>query len=126
MRIFGAILTGVVLSLTTIGILFKFQSWPMATFFLTIGLIGILVSFIVGVIKHSKTKSEYYTRILKRITIIGGLGLILLILPKETWLEIKYRNQPDYVDAVKKAMADPDNEELWEKVDEEQEKMNKK
>ncbi len=125
MRIVGAILTGLALSMTTAGLLFKFQSWPGAIMNLAIGLLGLAIALIIGTIKYSKTKSNYYTRIFKRIAVYGGLGLILLILPKRTWLELKYRNQPDYVDAVKKAMADPDNQELWDKVNEEHEKMNK-
>ena len=124
MRIVGAILTGLALSMTIIGLLFKFQSWPGATVNLAIGLLGLAIALIVVTIKYSKTKSDYYTKIFKRIAVFGGLGLILIILPKETWLELKYRDHPDYVEAVKKAMSDPDNQELWDKVDEERQRMN--
>lgn len=124
MRIVGAILTGLALSMTIIGLLFKFQSWPGATMNLAIGLLGLVIALIVGTIKYSKTKSDYYTKIFKRIAVYGGLGVILLLLPKETWLELKYRNHPNYVNAIKNAKADPDNQELWDKVDEERQKMN--
>ncbi len=124
MRIVGAILTGVALSFTTVGLLFKFQSWPGASFNLGFGLFGLLIGLIVGLIKYQKTKSDYYTKIFKRIAIYGGLGLILMILPRETWLEIRNRNHPEYIEAVKKAWADPENQKLWDKVDEEREKMN--
>jgi hypothetical protein len=79
---------------------------------------------IIGVIKYSKNKSSYYTRIFKRTAIFGGLGLILMLTPKTSWIELKYRNQPEYVDALKKAMADPDNKELWDNVETERQKMN--
>lgn len=125
MRIIGAILIGLALSITTVGLLFKFQSWPGASFNLGFGLFGLLVGLIVGLIKFQKTKSDFYTKIFKRIAIYGGLGLILMALPRETWLEIRNRNHPEYIEAVKRAWADPDNQELWDKVDEEREKMNK-
>lgn len=123
MRIVGAILTGFALSMTTIGLLFKFQSWPGASFNLGLGLFGLLIALVVGLIKYLKTKSDYYTKIFKRIAVYGGLGLILMILPRETWLEIKNRNHPEYIEAVKEAWADPKNQELWDKVDDERQKM---
>jgi TonB family protein len=114
MRILGAILTGLALSITTIGLLFKFQSWPGASFPLRFGLFGLLIGLIVGLIKYQKTKSDYYTKIFKRIAIYGGLGLILMILPRETWLEIRNRNHPEY-------MLGLDNEEEIEDVNYEEE-----
>ena len=107
-RILGAILTGLALSITTIGLLFKFQSWPWASFPLRFGLFGLLIGLIVGLIKYQRTKSDYYTKIFKRIAIYGGLGLILMILPRETWSEIRNRNHPEYIEAVKKAWAHPE------------------
>lgn len=76
MRIVGAILTGLALSMTIVGLLFKFQSWPGATMNLGLGLVGLLIALIVGTVKYSKTKSDYYTKIIKRIAVYGGLGLI--------------------------------------------------
>jgi hypothetical protein len=124
MRIIGAILTGVALAATIVGLLFKFQSWPGATINLSVGLIGLAIALIVCSIKYSKTKSDYYTTIFKRIAVYGGLGIIFLILPKEIWLELKYRNHPGYVNALKDSMANPNNQELWDKVEKECQKMN--
>ncbi|EJF10152.1 hypothetical protein [Pontibacter sp. BAB1700] len=124
MRIIGAVLTGLALSITLIGLLFKFQDWPGATINLGVGLFGLVIALIVGAVKYSKSKSDYYTKIFKRIAVYGGLGLIMLLLPKEAWLEFRYRNHPEYVKAVKKAMAESDNQELWDKAEEERQKMN--
>ncbi len=112
MRILGAVGARLALSMTTIGLMFKFQSWPGADFNLGAGLVGLLIVTIIGVIKYSKNKSKYYIRIFLRAAIFGGLGLILMLTPKTSWVELKYRNHPEYVDALKKAMADPDNKEL--------------
>lgn len=124
MRIVGAVGTGLALSVMTAGLMFKFQSWPGADFNLGAGLFGLLLVTVIGLIKYSKTKSDFYTRIFKRAAIFGGLGLILMLTPKTSWVELKYRNHPEYVDALKKAMADPDNNELWDNVETERQNMN--
>lgn len=124
LRIVGAIGAGLALSITIVGLMFKFQSWPGASFNLGIGLVGLLIVTIIGLIKYSKNKSDYYTRIFKRTAVFGGLGLILMLIPKASWIELKYRNHPDYVKALKNAMDNPDNKELWDKVEEERKRMN--
>ena len=122
-RIIGAVGTGFALSLAIVGILFKFQFWPGADFNLLAGLCGLMIITVFGLIKYSKNKSEFYKRIFKRIVLIGGLGLVLLLIPKTSWVDIKYRNNPEYAAALKKAMADPNNKELWEKEELERKKM---
>lgn len=123
LRILGAVGAGLSLSMIAIGIMFKFQSWPGASFNLGAGLLMLSIVIIVGLIKYSKTKDEYYINIFKRGAVFGGIGLILMLIPQTTWITIKYRNEPAFVDAYKKASADPDNKELWEKVEEEREKI---
>jgi len=124
LRILGAVGACWALSATVNGLMFKFQSWSGADFNLSIGLVGLLIVIIIGSIKYSKNKSDYYTRIFKRAAVFGGLGLIIMLTPNTNWIELKYRNQPAYVDALKKAMADPDNKELWDNVEVEGQKMN--
>ena len=124
MRLVGSILLGFTLSMTIFGLLFKVQFWPEPNVKLGTGLFGLLIALIVGYIKYSKTKSAYYTKIFKRIAVYGGFGLILMLMPRETLLEIKHRNHPEYVEAVKKAMNEPDNQELWEKVEDKRQKIN--
>ncbi len=123
LRIIGAIGAGVALSYTTIGILFELRIWPGAGITQINGLVLLAVVTIVGLFKYARNKSPYYTRIFKRIAIIGGLAVILLVTPSTTWLAFKYRNHPAYLEALTQALADPGNEELWMKADEEREKM---
>jgi hypothetical protein len=122
-RILGAVGTGVALSYAIIGILFELRIWPGAGITQINGLVLLAVVTIVGLFKYARNKSPYYTRIFKRVAIIGGLVLILLVTPSTTWLAFKYRNHPAYLEALTQALADPGNEELWMKVDEEREKM---
>lgn len=123
-RIFGSVLTGFALAMTTVGILFKIQDWPFGFLNLLIGLAGLAIALIVGAIGYSRTKSPYFTKIFKRIAVWGGLAVILLLIPKETFLELRYRSHPEYIEAVKQSMADPGNEALQDKVNEEHLKMN--
>ena len=122
-RLIGAALTGIALSVCAIGILFKMMSWPGANNNLGMGLVAVFIALIVGITRYSKSKDAFYIRLFKRIVVYGGLALVLFILPSEVWIDFKYRNHPAYREALKNATADPSNQELWEKVHEEQLKM---
>ncbi len=122
-RIIGAIGAGVALSITTLGVLFKLLSWPGATVNLIAGLLGIIIVLIIGTIKYFNNKSDFYLTIFKRAGLFGGLGLVLLLTPKSTFIDIKYRNHVNYANALKNSIADPTNEELHKILDEERIKM---
>ena len=122
-RILGAIAAGLALSMTSIGLVFKFLYWPGATITLYTGMFGLLIVSIMGILKYTRTKSPYYTNIFKRIAFFGGLGLVLISIPSSTLFNFKYRNHQAYVTAMQKAKADPDNDSLWNKVDEERSKI---
>ena len=114
---------GLVLSIASIGILFKLQFWPGANFNLLIGTGGLVISAGIAIIGIRKTTDGLYSRILSRAVLFGGLGMILLLLPRDTWLTWNYSDNPEYVKAVLNAEANPDDPALREKVDEEWEKM---
>jgi hypothetical protein len=119
LRMAGTIMIGFSLSATTIGMAFVFLAWSGANLTLGVGLLGLFIGSAIGFIMQSIVKSNFYNFVFKRIAIFGFLGLILLLFPKETWVEIKYRNHPTYVEAIKKDWADPTNNELWKKADKE-------
>src|SRR5688572_31165 len=123
LRILGAVGTGLALSLTTVGIVFKFQAWQGANINLGAGLAGLLIVTIIGLIQYSKNKSNYYTQIFKRVVLFGGIGLILFFIPETSWIEFKYRNHPAYANALKESIAAPENKEVWERVEVERQKM---
>ena len=123
-RIVGAVGAGLALSMSVIGMLFKFQSWPGAVVELEFGLFWLFIVTIIGTIKYLTTQSEYYTGILKRVALYGGIALLLALMPKTAWVEIKYRNHPAYLQALKESINNPGNKELWEKVQIERNKMN--
>jgi hypothetical protein len=123
LRIVGAIGTGVALSQTIIGLIFKFNEWPGAFVMMSVGLSGLLVVAIVGFIQFTKNKIDYYRNIFKRIALFGGLTLILVVLPSNLMFEFKYRNYPTYIAAYKKFIDNPTNKELSDEVAAERRKV---
>nr|WP_321222464.1 hypothetical protein [uncultured Psychroserpens sp.] len=119
----GIILTGITLSLVLIGILFKFLQWPYGSFNLMIGLLCLIPIIVISIFKFYKSKAEFYKNVLFRVLIIGIIGALLLFTKRETLMELKYRDFPDYVEAEKKLMEDPMNKALEIRANEEREKM---
>lgn len=123
LRIIGAIGTGIVLSQTIIGLIFKFNEWPGAFVMMSVGLSGLTVVTIVGLIQFLKNKIDYYRLIFKRIVLFGGLTLLLLLLPSSLIFEFKYRNYPDFIHARKQSIDNPGNKELYDKAEAERRKV---
>ena len=116
LRIWGAIGTGIGLSQICIGILFTLQHWPGANITLITGLIVTLIVFVIALIRFFKSKNNYYKFIFKRIVIIGGFGLLLILLPELTIVKIQFRNHPNYIKTYEEYLKDPQNDELQEKL----------
>ena len=78
-----SLITGLVLSLTTIGILFKLQLWPGAEFNLMMGLGGCVVVLVAILGIHSRRLlAEHYFKALRlRLLVIGFVGLLLYWVP---------------------------------------------
>ncbi len=117
LRIIGAIGVGMGLSAICLGILFKLQHWPGSNINLLAGLVTTMIVLIIALIKYYKCKDNYYKRIFKRIAIIGGLGLLLTVLPELTLEKIQFHNHPDYIKAYEKHLNNPESKELKEKLD---------
>jgi hypothetical protein len=123
LKMVGAVGTGFSLSMIIIGILFFIQSWPDPKASIIMGLTLILIIMTISLFKYWKTRSKYYKNILIRIVIIASIGLVVLFIPRTKYIEFKFRDHPAYLEAYKKAIADPQNEILWENVDKERQKI---
>ena len=123
MRIIGAIGTGVGLSVGAIGILFKLSTWPGSYVQLLTSLLALALVVIVSFYKLNKSQSAVYLKILKRAVPVLAICICLVYIPSEIWLNMRYSNHPDYVKALLESEANPSNEDLWLKVEEEREKM---
>ncbi len=119
LRIIGLLLLGFSLAIVLIGILFKLQSWPGASPILGAGSLGLFIALIVGLIKYKAKMPLYFSEALKRILIIGGVALSLLLIPKASWLEFRYRNHPSYIEAVKEYWENPNDQKIIDKLEQE-------
>lgn len=119
-RIIGAIIVGFVISIGIIGILFKLMIWPGAKIQLTFGLICLGIT---GILCLIKLRNRFYSKILKRVLVLGVIGLFLFIIPPRILLQWKYPYHPDYINAILDYNENPDNQEKYEKLIEERNKM---
>ncbi len=126
LKIIGTIGTGIILSMICIYCLFKFMRWPMANSGLIISLISLTIPIIITAIKALLSKSKFYSKFLIRLLIFGVIGTTFYFIPTVQILEMKNRHFPEYIDAEKKLMQNPQNKELQKKVFEERKKKNAK
>ncbi|OQA87496.1 MAG: hypothetical protein BWY27_01043 [Bacteroidetes bacterium ADurb.Bin234] len=112
-----AVITGIALSVICIGIPFKVLRLSGSKILFVTGLIPLLIVFIISVISYFKTKSKLYIRLIKRILIIGGLGLLLSCVSGLTIVKIQYRNHPNYIKAYELYMTNPSDEQLRKNLD---------
>ncbi len=108
LRISGAVITGFLLAITVIGVLFKFMFWKGAYVILFFTVVPYAVIIIISLIRFSKTEDGYYTGIITRVIPATIVSIILNALPSTFWVEIKYENYPYYVEALKELETNPD------------------
>ena len=84
-----SLITGLVLSLTIIGILFKLQLWPGAEFNLRMGLGGCVVVLvaILGIHSRRPLAEPYFNALRFRLLVIGSAGLLLYLVPTPTLIK---------------------------------------
>lgn len=117
------VLVGVGLQVLVLGILFKVMFWPGANIMSVMGLVTIVPVFIISVIAFINGPRKFFSKIVKRVIVYSGLAMLLAFMPKYLFLDIKYREYPEFAAALKAYNEDPDNAELNKKKDEELEKM---
>lgn len=122
LKIIGAVGTGISLSLTLIGILFKTMFWTGSYIILVFGILSLSIISIILLVKHINQKSNYSTKILIRSMLFGLIALGLLIIDNSKLVEIRHRNEPAYRDALINTIKYPDNVEYQKKFEEENQK----
>lgn len=123
MQIIGAVFAGLVLSIIVIALLFHLNYWDGKWILLQIGLIHIGLALLIFIPLYWIKKSAFSKQILSRLLIYGGLGVIFYLLPNDAILNYKYKDYPEYIEALKDVREDPDNEDYRKRLNEERYKM---
>ena len=112
--IFG-VLTGLGLSIICVGTIFKFLLLTGGDQMLLLGLIITSIVLIISLTLFLKNKDTNSKFILMRSSIMGGVGVILILTTELSIVKLQYRNHPDYINSYAKYLSDPKNEELRKK-----------
>jgi hypothetical protein len=114
-KIIFAAVAGIGLSIICIGALFKIIHFQGGNRMLVIGLIISGIVLIIALTRFIKRTDTGALFILRRIGIVGGIGIILLFMSELSLIKLQYRDHPAYVDAYVDYLNDPTNEELQKK-----------
>jgi hypothetical protein len=93
------------------GILFRILFWEQSDFLLELGLIWTSLTLILTLVWQT-VSPVLKQRILLRAAILIGTSIICFALPAHTWFAIRYRAQPEYVEAMKNYRYAPSEETL--------------
>lgn len=112
-----AMLPGLPFSISLIGILFKLQSWPGYEVNLLIGSLA-LIALIINRFSQKDTDQKLsYSILTKRAIPLLVITLFMLALPKYAWIETKYSEYPEYIEAIKLRDLNPNNKVFQQQLD---------
>lgn len=79
LRIIGAIVTGIAISMAIVGMEFRIMRWPGASIMLMVGGLGLCLLLITALIKYFSAKAPFYLNILKRAVPYTILAILAFI-----------------------------------------------
>lgn len=107
------LISGLVLSISTIGILFKLQFWPLSYFYLMLSIPGLLMMTVVGfALRKSNAIPPLFAKgLLLRSLPVLVICIALMLLPGGTLTRLYYRNDPLRRDLLLRMNSTSDPEE---------------
>ncbi|HEY0029288.1 MAG TPA: TPM domain-containing protein [Bacteroidia bacterium] len=117
MKIVGAALMGIPLSMICVGITFKIQMWPGAQAMLIAGMTPAIIIFIISYIKYLTTKHVFYIHAMIRCGIFVAVAILLFFTSAITLMKIEYRDHPEFIKAFEASWLDQENEDLYKKME---------
>ncbi len=102
-----ASLTGVTLSIASIGILFTCLYWPGGQTMMYISFLLISILLAVCMARQGQKQSPFYPQIMKRLIPFWIIALIFVVYPM-AWTELKFRNYPGVIEAKREYYKNPD------------------
>ncbi len=91
-----SVITGLVLSLLCIGMLFKLQLWPGADTELLLGLLGsvVVMGAILTLHFRDRGREQYFKGLRHRLLLVGLPALLLHLTPTERYIRALYATDP--------------------------------
>ena len=115
-------MTGIVLSIGLISLLFKFLRWPFDIYLTFLSFLFSIILLVVNALKYSHTDCPVYFQIIKRLAVLAAITLIFTISP-DIWANFQYRNHPSFLEVEEAYFDDMDNFEAMVKFDYEYHKI---
>lgn len=122
-KIILSVITGIVLSLITWTMMFLFLNWPGVFILFFISIISLVLLAIGLFIGYKAHNAPFLIPIFRRLALYGSIIIIMYLIPSSTFIDFRYRKYPEYLEAYHKALANPENEDLWKQVELEEKKI---
>ena len=106
LRVFGAVVTGMVFSLIIIYCLFKVQFWPYGHIGLQQALILYIIILIVALVFYFFKRKQFLKDNYFRLILIGFIGLLIYSISTFQLVDIYYGSDPEYAKAYKAYLQD--------------------
>src|SRR5690606_37881527 len=116
LRILGGVGAGFSLSLLLIGILFKVMFWPGSYTNLLIGTLLTCLVLLITLLKSRTTGFTHYSKLIIRSIVLLIVGIPLLFISNQQIASIKYRQDPQYRNALINVMNEPENEQFQKEL----------
>lgn len=126
LRIIGSAASGVTLSVLVIGVLFVSMYWQGGKQMLLMGITLCIVVLCIALYKYFTKRGDFYPVLIRRLTVWIAAGVLLFTLPQNVLIGIKYRNHPEFRDALLNSLDNPEDEEARQKFVDEAKKMDSK
>jgi hypothetical protein len=123
LRLIGSAASGVALSVLVIGFLFVMMHWPGGKLMLLLGIILCIALMCIALYKYFTKRGDFYPALIRRLTVWIAAGILLYTLPQNVLIGIKYRNHPEYRDALLNSLDNPEDEEAHQRLVDEAKKM---
>lgn len=114
-----SMISGLVLSVALMGILFKLQYWPLSGFYLFLALIGCPAVIIMqlGLAKDKLELARYRRALLTRTLAIAVPAILLYFTPSTTLVKIQYHDDPIMAKLMIERVQHPQDTATWHAID---------
>lgn len=106
LRILGTIVTGMVLGLLVIYMLFKIQFWPYGDIGLQQGLILLSIIFVIAIAFYLNNRKQFLKLNYKRLTFIGIISILIYLISLDQLVDLYYGSDSKYAEEYKIYLKD--------------------